>query len=111
MGINGKVKAERNKIVKIANARHSSNVRARGMLRKLMDQNKAAAQEEVAALAKSSYAALAKTLHITLNKASAHQEQVLAGMKKKLAYTQAASAGELRATKAMFKSRVNTLVN
>merc|ERR1711939_550027 len=48
---------------------------------------------------------------ITLNKASAHQEQVLAGMKKKLAYTQAASAGELRATKAMFKSRVNTLVN
>merc|ERR1711939_1074556 len=124
--INGKVKAERNKIVKIANARHSSNVRARGMLRKLMDQNK------VAALAKSSYAALAKTrhrqagyvrsfakdltkatkkLHITLNKASAHQEQVLAGMKKKLAYTQAASAGELRATKAMFKSRVNTLVN
>merc|ERR1711939_1188018 len=127
--INGKVKAERNKIVK---TRHSSNVRARGMLRKLMDQNKAAAQEEVAALAKSSYAALAKTrhrqagyvrsfakdltkatkkLHITLNKASAHQEQVLAGMKKKLAYTQAASAGELRATKAMFKSRVNTLVN
>merc|ERR1711981_475985 len=130
--INGKVKAERNKIVKIANARHSSNVRARGMLRKLMDQNKAAAQEEVAALAKSSYAALAKTrhrqagyvrsfakdltkatkkLHITLNKASANQEQVLAGMKKKLAYTQAASAGQLRATKAMFKSRVNTLVN
>merc|ERR1711934_714256 len=31
--------------------------------------------------------------------------------KKKLAYTQAASAGQLRATKAMFKSRVNTLVN
>merc|ERR1712072_1398188 len=88
--------------------------------------------EEVAALAKYSYAALAKTrhrqagyvrsfakdltkatkkLHITLNKASANQEQVLAGMKKKLAYTQAASAGQLRATKAMFKSRVNTLVN
>merc|ERR1711934_55971 len=129
---NGKVKAERNKIVKIANARHSSNVRARGMLRKLMDQNKAAAQEEVAALAKRSYAALAATrhrqasyvrsfakdltkatkkLHISLNKESAHQEQVLAGMKKKLAYTQAASAGQLRATKAMFKSRVNTLVN
>merc|ERR1711981_1322920 len=112
--INGKVKAERNKIVKIANARHSSNVRARGMLRKLMDQNKAAAQEEVAALAKHSYAKdltkATKKLHITLNKASANQEQVLAGMKKKLAYTQAASAGQLRATKAMFKSRVNTLV-
>merc|ERR1711924_150925 len=54
---------------------------------------------------------MGKKLHITLNKASANQEQVLAGMKKKLAYTQAASAGELRATKAMFKSRVNTLVN
>merc|ERR1719261_154994 len=130
--INGKVKAERNKIVKIANARHSSNVRARGMLRKLMDQNKAAAQEEVNALAKHSYALLGKLrgrqsryrrtfaqdlthatkkMHLALSKASAHQEQVLAGMKKKLAYTQAASAGELRATKAMFKSRVNTLVN
>merc|ERR1719171_1018860 len=130
--INNRVWKERTKIVKIANRRHSSNARARGMLRKLMDQNKAAAQEEVAALAKSSYAALAKTrhrqagyvrsfakdltkatkkLHITLNKASAHQEQVLAGMKKKLAYTRAASAGQLRATKAMFKSRVNTLVN
>merc|ERR1711881_66408 len=130
--INGKVKAERNKIVKIANARRSSNVRARGMLRKLMDQNKAAAQEEVNALAEHSYALLGKLrgrqsryrrsfakdltkatkkLHIPLNKASAHQEQVLAGMKKKLAYTQAASAGELRATKAIFKSRVNTLVN
>merc|ERR1712139_717262 len=81
--INNKVNAERKKIVALANKRHSSNVRARGMLRKLMAQNKA----------------------------SAHQEQVLAGMKKKLAYTQAASAGELRATKAMFKSRVNTLVN
>merc|ERR1712036_68275 len=122
--INGKVKAERNKIVKIANARHSSNVRARGMLRKLMDQNKAAAKSSYAALAKTRHrqagyvrsfakdlTKATKKLHITLNKASAHQEQVLAGMKKKLAYTQAASAGALRATKAMFKSRVNTLVN
>merc|ERR1712167_475948 len=113
--INGKVKAERNKIVKIANARHSSNVRARGMLRKLMDQNKAAAKEEVAALAKHAYAKdLTKAttkLHRTLSAASANQEQVLSGMKKKLAYTKAATAGQLRATKAMFKSRVNTLVN
>merc|ERR1712139_2307 len=130
--INGKVKAERNKIVKIANARHSSNVRARGMLRKLMDQNKAAAKEEVGELAKKSEAALAitraeqahyvnffakdltkatKKLHLTLSKNSAHQEQVMAGLKSKLTYTAAATAGALRATKAMFKSRVNTLVN
>merc|ERR1712139_709267 len=103
--INNKVFAERNKIVALANARHSSNVRARGMLRKLMDQNKAAAQEEVAALAKKSEAALA------LTKNSAHQEQVMAGLKSKLTYTAAATAGALRATKAMFKSRVNPLVN
>jgi len=32
-------------------------------------------------------------------------------MKKKLAYTSAATAGQLRAVKGMFKSRVNTLVN
>merc|ERR1711881_630561 len=130
--INNKVFAERNKIVKIANRRHSSNVRARGMLRKLMDQNKAAAKEEVGALAKRSYALLSKLrgrqsryrrtfaqdlthatkkLHITLNKASAAQEQVLSGMKKSLTYTKAATAAQLKATKAMFKSRVNTLVN
>merc|ERR1711975_19760 len=59
--INNKVIAERNKIVALANKRHSSNVRARGMLKKLMDQNKAAAKEEVAALAKKSEAALAIT--------------------------------------------------
>merc|ERR1712178_294858 len=130
--INNKEIAERNKIVALANKRHSSNVRARGMLKKLMDQNKAAAKEEVAALAKTSYALLAKMrgrqsryrrtfaqdlthatkkLHITLNKASAHQEQVLSGMKKSLTYTKAATAGQLRAVKSMFKSRVNTLVN
>merc|ERR1712167_244029 len=111
--INNKVWAERTKIVHLANRRHSSNVRARGMLRKLMDQNKAAAQEEIGALAKRSYALLSKLrgrqsryrrtfaqdlthatkkLHITLNKASAHQEQVLAGMKKSLTYTNAATA-------------------
>merc|ERR1711959_432153 len=130
--INNKVFAERNKIVKLANRRHSSNVRVRGMLRKLMDQNKAAAQEEVNALAKRSYALLAKLrgrqsryrrtfaqdlthatkkMHLALSKASAHQEQVLAGMKKSLTYTKAATAGQLRAVKSMFKSRVNTLGN
>merc|ERR1711998_319715 len=93
--INNKVNAERKKIVALANKRHSSNVRARGMLRKLMDQNKAAAMEEVSELAKN----------------SAHQEQVMSGLKSKLTYTAAATAGALRATKAMFKSRVNTLVN
>merc|ERR1711988_1312024 len=130
--INNKVNAERKKIVALANKRHSSNVRARGMLRKLMDQNKAAAMEEVAELAKKSEAALAitrakqahyvnsfakdltkatKKLHLTLSKNSAHQEQVMSGLKSKLTYTAAATAGALRATKAMFKSRVNTLVN
>merc|ERR1712139_268176 len=93
--INNKVNAERKKIVALANKRHSSNVRARGMLRKLMDQNKAAAKEEVGELAKKSEAALAitrakqahyvnsfakdltkatKKLHLTLSKNSAHQE-------------------------------------
>merc|ERR1712167_226135 len=122
--INNKVFAERNKIVKLANKRHSSNVRARGMLRKLMDQNKAAAKEEVGALAitrakqahyVNSFAKdltkATKKLHLTLSKNSAHQEQVMAGLKSKLTYTAAATAGALRATKAMFKSRVNTLVN
>merc|ERR1711990_895812 len=50
--INRRVAAEMKKIVKTANARHSSSTRARGKLKAIMNSNKAAAAEETAALVK-----------------------------------------------------------
>merc|ERR1719146_618243 len=50
--INRRVAKEMGKIIKTANARHSSNKRARGKLRAIMNADKAAAAEETAALAK-----------------------------------------------------------
>jgi len=52
-GINRKVAAELKRVEKLSNDRHSADKRARGALRKVMDDNKAAAAEEVAALSKS----------------------------------------------------------
>jgi len=52
-GINRKVAAEMKRVEKLSNDRHSADKRARGALRKVMDDNKAAAAEEVAALSKS----------------------------------------------------------
>lgn len=59
--INNKLNAERKKILAVANRRQSSNRRARGLLRKLMNENKRAAAEETAALAKAATGALART--------------------------------------------------
>merc|ERR1711998_740501 len=59
--INKRVSAETKKIVKLENGRHSASIRARGKLKVLMDENKRAAAEETAALAKASAAALSKT--------------------------------------------------
>merc|ERR1711998_322970 len=46
--INRRVEAEMKKIVKTANARHSSSTRARGKLKAIMNSNKAAAAEAAA---------------------------------------------------------------
>jgi len=48
--VNERTSAELNHIEKLANDRHSEDKRARGALRTIMDENKAAAAEEVAAL-------------------------------------------------------------
>merc|ERR1711998_149006 len=62
--VNAKVTADLEHIEKLANHRHSVSKKARGKLRKLMDENKAAAAAEVAALS--------DHLHSELDKARAH---------------------------------------
>merc|ERR1711881_15868 len=51
MRVNRRTSAELKRITKLANDRHSASVRARGKLRKLLDENKRAAAEQVVALA------------------------------------------------------------
>merc|ERR1712167_443542 len=48
--VNRKVAGELKRITKLANARHSESVRARGKLRAILNENKRAAHEEVVAL-------------------------------------------------------------
>merc|ERR1712167_155258 len=48
--VNRKVAGELKRIAKLANARHSESVRARGKLRAILNENKRAAAEEVKAL-------------------------------------------------------------
>merc|ERR1712159_529016 len=59
MRVNRRTAGELNRITKLANDRHSASVRARGKLRKLLDENKRAAAQEVKALAASTKRAVA----------------------------------------------------
>merc|ERR1712230_181070 len=59
MRVNRRTAAELRRITKLANDRHSASVRARGKLRKLLDENKKAAAAEVAALTASTRRAVA----------------------------------------------------
>merc|ERR1711966_177141 len=100
--VNRRVNKEMGFIVKTANVRHSQSKRARGKLRAILNANKAAAAEEVAALAKrtrfslamlrgrqASYrqgaakalSAASQKLHKRINAASAAQAAVEAGQR------------------------------
>merc|ERR1719487_1043044 len=112
-------------IIKTANVRHSQSKRARGKLRAILNANKAAAAEEVAALAKrtrfslamlrgrqASYrqsaakalSAASQKLHKRINAASAAQAAVEAGQRGAL-------SGAAAAAKFAFAAKSNTLVN
>merc|ERR1711998_263697 len=108
--INKRVSAEIKKIVKLENGRHSESVRARGKLKAIMNENKRAAAEETAALAKASAAALAKTR----SQAAAYKRSFakdLTKATKKLYGAIATAAAGIAGAKKMFSSRLNTLTN
>merc|ERR1712196_449056 len=106
--------------------------RARGFLRALFNQNKKIAAKEIADMRKKASAQLAvgcaeaaahklkfakdltaatKKLNVALSKESADQAAKLAGLKKSLAYTKAATAASLAKAKKEYNSRITTLTN
>merc|ERR1711985_119763 len=113
--INRDTEASLKRIVKIADKRHTESKRARGFLRALFNQNKKIAAKEIADMRKKASAQLAvgraeaaahklkfakdltaatKKLNVALSKESVDQAAKLAGLKKSLAYTKAATAGK-----------------
>merc|ERR1711871_1734422 len=124
--INKHVTAEIGRLVKF------SDKAARGVIRKIMDENKAAAAEEVANLAKEANAEIKKArskqaayllgfkkdlteatedLYGKLAKDSAAQQEALSSLKGSLATAKADAAAGLKEAKAVFASRVDSLTN
>merc|ERR1711988_1866391 len=112
--------------------RDTESKRARGFLRALFNQNKKIAAKEIADMRKKASAQLAvgraeaaahklkfakdltaatKKLNVALSKESADQAAKLAGLKKSLAYTKAATAASLAKAKKEYNSRITTLTN
>merc|ERR1712216_233655 len=129
---NRRVAAEMKKIVKTANARHSSSTRARGKLKAIMNSNKAAAAEETAALVKRTKIDLAmlrgqqahyrrqaakaltkttKSLYIKIADYQKSQTGAAAGLTGSLNAAKAAAAAGLAAVKKDFKAKIDTLTN
>merc|ERR1712054_681591 len=130
--INIAVDRDIKRITDIADKRHSESVRARGVLRKIFDQNKKIAAAEMKALRKKTQAQLiiaraeaaahkrkfakdltaaTKKLNGALMSRSAAQAQRYESLKKKLTYTKAATASQLAAAKKAFNSHIITLTN
>merc|ERR1712178_106944 len=130
--INRDAEASLKRIVKIADKRHTESKRARGFLRALFNQNKKIAAKEIADMRKKASAQLAvgraeaaahklkfakdltaatKKLNVALSKESADQASKLAGLKKSLADTKAATAASLAKAKKEYNSRITPLTN
>merc|ERR1719313_2807346 len=126
------VDAEMKRLLKYSDKTHTANKAARGVIRKIMDENKAAAAEEVRNLAKEANAAIKKArsqqaaylrgfkqdltsategLYDKLAKDSAAQQEALSDLKASLTTAKADSAAALKSAKSVFASRVNSLTN
>jgi hypothetical protein len=130
--INRRVAKEMGKIIKTANTRHSSNKRARGKLRAIMNADKAAASEETAALAKrtkidlailrgqqahyrrqaaKNLSAATKKLYSKIADQSKAQAQIAAGLSSSLASSKAAAAAAITAARKSFNAKIDTMTN
>merc|ERR1719265_2771060 len=117
--VNRKVAGEPKRIAKLANARHSESVRARGKLRAILNENKRAAAEEVKALDGLFKGKLAKIrATAAANSLSARRDLTKAtgGLYTKLAENaiaayDAKSSAAVKAAKADFGARITSLTN
>merc|ERR1712159_585179 len=130
--VNRRVNKELGFIIKTANVRHSQSKRARGKLRAILNANKASAAEETAALAKRTRFALAMLrgkqagyrraaaialtkatakMHTKINKYQKAQNAIAAGQRAALRGAVATAKNALKAAKAQFGAKLNTMVN
>jgi len=130
--INRSVGSEISRLIKLSDKTHTANKAARGVIRKVMNENKAAAAEEVANLAKEANAAIGKArskaaaylrgfkkdltsategLYDKLSKDSATQQAALSELKGTLATAKADTAAALKEATEVFTSRTNSLTN
>jgi hypothetical protein len=130
--INNRVKAEMKRILKSSDEYESNNKKARGVIKKIMNENKAAAAEEVANLFKRSTVAIAATesqqarylstfktdltdatdsLYGALTKQSKDQEAAMSSLQGQLAGAKAGTAAKLKSAKTRFASRMTSLTN
>merc|ERR1711871_518727 len=130
--VNQQVDAEIARLVKFSDKTFSQNKAARGVIKKIMDENKAAAAEEVANLAKEASASIKATrskqhaylkgfkkdlteategLYGKLAKDSAAQQQALSELKATLSTAKADTAAALKEAKDVFASRVTSLTD
>merc|ERR1719174_3499695 len=116
--INKQVKDEMARITKKANAYASTNAKARGVIKEVMDKNKQAAHDEVVALSKAAHADFKKDLtHSTeklyekMAKDETAQNLAINTMHKNLDTAKAAAAESLDQAKKIFGSKTTTLAN
>merc|ERR1712205_47028 len=130
--VNRRVAAELKRVVRVSDKRFSSSKRARGKLKLLMDENKAAASAEVKSLSVSLKHKLIKArarnarnrreMAKDLSKATKHLYERLSNMQKKNARhasalgaatraASVASANALRRAKAQFATKISMLTN
>merc|ERR1719440_2000016 len=108
--VNERTSAELERIEALANKRNSDDIRARGALRAVMDENKAAAKEEVAELRKQ----LTAGIEELRSKNAAHkkaQDEAHATLTSNIGAATAKSAAELKTAQAMFDSKIVMLTN
>merc|ERR1719243_308305 len=132
MRVNRRVSAELKRIVRVSDRRFSASKRARGKLKLLMDENKAAASAEVASLATSLKNKLAKArgrnarnrremakdlskatraLYERMSNEQKRNERNSAALRGATAAAALASANALKRAKGQFASKISMLTN
>merc|ERR1711881_513655 len=130
--INRKLDAEKRRITKIMDSRHSSSMKWRGRFRSLISEHRAVAKAERKKLAKKAYTGLRKLrarvarnrrqaaqdltkatrrLYSTMAAAQARQARKFKGLKGALARVKMSAARALTRSKGDFKAKLTTLTN
>merc|ERR1711939_196534 len=118
MRVNRRVSAELKRIVRVSDRRFSASKRARGKLKLLMDENKAAAAAEVKALSVSLKNKLAKArsgatkaLYERMSNMQKRNARNAAALRSATSAASLASANALKRAKGQFASKISMLTN